>query len=294
MNISAVLDDDVRMGLKDRDHFFRSRDLFPPENAGLCLPNHSMGQGQIPDQFHKVFQNRGAIDTFESFHRPLGVAGRLTGYLDQIPIQGLPGFVVLGINDAHHPAFGPANVVLIGYAVPLLAAFFQQAAQYPHTVKKQTRIAGGMNIGLDHRAVDPNLASLVDLFRLGPIQQHAIDSLPCGRADPGNVVLKGGVLEGSVGKANAHEAADRFGIRDMKGQIPISVTIHLLDQSSSQYLLGGHTVGPAFLPFLVLAKVLVNQIEYGIIPVKYVTDGLQLHGFRMINNWRRQRQLFFT
>ena len=80
----------------------------------------------------------------------------------------------------------------------------------------------------------------------------------------------------------------------MEGEFPVGEAVHLHDQGRPEDLLGGHAVGAAFFPFQVSGKVLVNQVEYGIVLFQDSADGLQLPGSGVVDHRGRQRHLFFA
>jgi hypothetical protein len=218
----------------------------------------------------------------------------LERYFDQVPICGCPGFLILGVKGVHQPVLGSTVVVLVEDAVPLSAAMLKQACQHSHTVTQQTRIAWLMNIGFDDSAIDPHLAALIDLFAFGPIKKYPVNSFPGRGTDLGYVIPKSRTFESPATESDPHKAAHRCGILEMKSQIPIRVSMHLLEQSGSKNLFGCHSIGPSRLTLAASREVLVNQINYGIVLIKYVTDGLQLDGLGMIDCRGCQRHLFFS
>jgi hypothetical protein len=151
-----------------------------------------------------------------------------------------------------------------------------------------------MNIGFHHSAIDPNLAAFINLLGLGPIQKHPVDRFPSRGLNSGYVGLESGVLEGSVAKSHPHKTADGFRIGNMKGQITISMLMNLLEERGPKNLFGGHAAGAALLAYLTPGKVLVNQIDYGIIHIQNATDRFQFGRFGVINDRGRQGHLFFT
>jgi hypothetical protein len=100
------------------------------------------------------------------------------------------------------------------------------------------------------------------------------------------------VLEGAIAKSHPHKAANCFRIGDMKGQIAIGVFMYLLDKRRPQDLFGGHASSAAFRTNPISGKVLVHQIDYGMILFEYTTDRFQLGCFGMIDHRGRQRPVF--
>lgn len=294
VGLPAVLDDDVGVGLEDRDDLLGGRDFLPPQHPALGLVDHPTGEIDIALQLHTQRQAFNAGVVLGRRNRRYGISHALGRQLEQIPVGRLTLRLLLGILHRQHPTLGAAAMIGKMHLHPALTQRLQQPSQHPHPVVEQGGVGRLMDVALHDRAVHANLPAFFDLLLACVNHQDPVDLLPGRGRDPFGVLRNGRFLEALVGNADAAEGAQRDGVGDVKGQQLVAVIKHPLDDRRAQHLLGTHPIGAGVRQLSIPAEVLMNQLGYGSFAIQYAADGLQLPGLGMIRGEVHQRQLFFA
>jgi hypothetical protein len=126
----------------------------------------------------------------------------------------------------------------------IVSGFGQQTGDHAHRIEQLDGIQRLMDVGLDHRTIDPRLPALFDFFVLGVDQKVVGYTLPGLRRQRFDVGVECRLFESLVGDADAAESSQGPGIGDMKRQIFIGETVKPHHHRSANNLLGRHAASP--------------------------------------------------
>ena len=109
--LPAILLDNVRMGLEQRDHLFLGRNLLLVEHSAARLIHDPMGRGYDSHQIIAKSYQIGGCRVLEKMDHVARTADYLLGDLEQIRVDPFSDLHTLGILNGQHLALGLAGVI---------------------------------------------------------------------------------------------------------------------------------------------------------------------------------------
>jgi hypothetical protein len=148
-----------------------------------------------------------------------------------------------------------------------------------------------VDVRLGHGAIKANLATPLDILITSIAQQPLVDGCERLRLNALDVPLQSGPWQHLVGNAQAAKSAIAARISQMKGQLLVAVSVHLLDDQRAKYLFGSHSLSTAVDLLEVADQIGEDQIGDLGIGVENVADHLQFCGVLVVDYGVDKRQL---
>ncbi len=266
--IPAVLNNDIGVGLEQRDHLFLGRDLFPLQDTALGLADYPGGEFDVALQILLKAQGKKGLFGTEQGSCPdlveesFPIAGRLPGDLEKIQVCPLSCLLVLSVLNLQHPSLGPAGVVR-KWDVDALKPFtcpLQKSGDDTNSIVEQRGVCWGMDVGSDHCAVHTGFPTFLDTLVLGVCNHDAVDGFPGLSRDGLDIAAQGGLLETIVEIRDAAEFSVASRVDEMEGQGLIGESFELFYNSGPKHLFGGHSLSTGTFEYMPLDEILKYHV----------------------------------